>query len=353
MKIIGIYKIISPNGRIYIGQSINIYERLVHHKIRNDERHTKLNRSFNKYGVDNHTFEIIEECEIEELNIKERFWQDYYDVLNKGLNCILTKTSDQSGKLSEATKLKISKARKGKYSGVNCPFYGRTHSEESKLKLRNAHLGEKSHRFGKKDSEETIRRKSIAQSRGKGSSAKKVIDTKTNKTWECLKDAAEELNINYSTLKTWMRGPENKNKTNLKYIMKKTLVSVYGSLRFKMHNHNHYLKDAKLMGTYTTEPIYNLHSLGSFPALKLNGNHSIVMEVYEVDEETLKNLNRLEGYYPGEKSTFYDRIEINTPWGRAFTYIYVNELSKDSIVESGDWVAYKNKEKSWFSVTNN
>ena len=71
MKIIGIYKIISPNGRIYIGQSINIYERWVHHKIRNDERHTKLNRSFNKYGVDNHTFEIIEECEFEQLNIRK------------------------------------------------------------------------------------------------------------------------------------------------------------------------------------------------------------------------------------------------------------------------------------------
>ena len=82
------------------------------------------------------------------------------------------------------------------------------------------------------------------------------------------------------------------------------------------------------------------------------GSDAVVVGV-EVDEETLKNLNRLEGYYPGEKSTFYDRIEIDTPWGKAFTYIYVNELSKDSIVESGDWVSYKNEEKSWSSVTNN
>jgi len=61
----------------------------------------------------------------------------------------------------------------------------------------------------------------------------------------------------------------------------------------------------------------------------------------------------IEGTTIEEKATFYDRIEINTPWGKAFTYIYVNELSKDSIVESGDWVAYKNEEKSWSSVTNN
>ena len=134
---------------------------------------------------------------------------------------------------------------------------------------------------------------------------------------------------------------------------KKYLVSVYGSLRREMGNHNYYLSNSEYKGTFTTEPEYTLHSLSAYPGLKLNGNHSVVMEVYEVDEKTLKNLNGLEGYYPNEKATFYDRIEINTPWGKAFTYIYVNELSKDSIVESGDWVKYKNEEKSWSSVINN
>ena len=135
--------------------------------------------------------------------------------------------------------------------------------------------------------------------------------------------------------------------------MKKYLVAVYGSLRKKQSNYEYHLSNSTYKGTFTTEPEYTMYSLSYYPALKLNGNHSIVMEVYEVDEETLKNLNRLEGYCPGEKSTFYDRIEIDTPWGKAFTYIYVNELSKDSIVESGDWVAYKNEQKSWSSVTNN
>ena len=134
--------------------------------------------------------------------------------------------------------------------------------------------------------------------------------------------------------------------------MKKYLVSVYGSLRKKQSNYEYHLSNSTYKGTFTTEPEYTMHSLSYYPALKQNGNHSIVMEVYEVDEKTLENLNRLEGYYPGEKSTFYDRIEIDTPWGKAFTYIYVNELSKDSIVESGDWVTYKN-DKSWSSVTNN
>ena len=135
--------------------------------------------------------------------------------------------------------------------------------------------------------------------------------------------------------------------------MKKYLVGVYGSLRKSMSNYQYYLSSSEYKGTFSTEPEYTLHSLSYYPGLKLDGNTSIVMEVYEVDEETLKNLNRLEGYRPGETSTFYDRIKINTPWGKAFTYIYVNELSKDSIVESGDWCEFKNKEKSWSSVTSN
>lgn len=135
--------------------------------------------------------------------------------------------------------------------------------------------------------------------------------------------------------------------------MKKYLVAVYGSLRKKQSNYEYYLSSSVYKGTFTTEPEYTLHSLTYYPGLKLNGNTSVVMEVYEVDESTLETLNRLEGYRPGEQSTFYDRIEINTPWGKAFTYIYVNELSKDSIVESGDWVAYKKLEKSWFSATSN
>lgn len=135
--------------------------------------------------------------------------------------------------------------------------------------------------------------------------------------------------------------------------MKKHLVSVYGSLRSGMGNNHYYLSESEYKGTFPTEPEYTLHSLSTYPGLKLNGNTSVVMEVYEVDEETLKNLNRLEGYYPGEKSTFYDRIEIDTPWGKAFTYIYVGELSKNSIVESGDWVKFKTEEKSWSSIINN
>jgi group I intron endonuclease len=110
-KITGIYKIVSPSNKIYIGQSIDIEKRWVEHKrfpLKN-----KLTDSFKKHGFENHTFEVIEECEVDLLNERERYWQDFYDVLSlNGLNLRLTKTDDKSGFVSQETKDKISEYRK-------------------------------------------------------------------------------------------------------------------------------------------------------------------------------------------------------------------------------------------------
>ena len=84
MKTSGIYKITSPSNRIYIGQSSNVKERFKAYKqLQKRKFLTKLYRSFLKYGIENHKFEIIEECLPELLNERERFWQDYYNVNSK------------------------------------------------------------------------------------------------------------------------------------------------------------------------------------------------------------------------------------------------------------------------------
>ena len=87
---IGIYKITSPNNRIYIGQSVDIKRRFKEYKRSFAKGQVLLNRSFKKYGVEKHIFEIICECEVSELNNKERFYQLLYSSIGKnGLNCIL------------------------------------------------------------------------------------------------------------------------------------------------------------------------------------------------------------------------------------------------------------------------
>lgn len=134
---------------------------------------------------------------------------------------------------------------------------------------------------------------------------------------------------------------------------KKNLVAVYGSLRQGLSNHQYHLGQATYLGTFNTEPVYNLHSLGGFPGLKENGNTSVVMEVYEVNEVEAHSIDRLEGYTPGETPYFYDKKDINTPWGIASVYTYVKELPKSSIVESGDWKEFKKNVLNYHSVRNN
>ena len=75
MKICGIYKITSPSGRIYIGQSIDIQKRWNQYKYNSCKSQTKLYNSLKKYGWENHKFEIIEECSKEELSNREKFWE--------------------------------------------------------------------------------------------------------------------------------------------------------------------------------------------------------------------------------------------------------------------------------------
>lgn len=71
--ICGIYKITNlVNGKVYIGQSQDIYVRWYEHKRASKKRaEYALYTAFNKYGFDNFSFEILEECPLEELDEKE------------------------------------------------------------------------------------------------------------------------------------------------------------------------------------------------------------------------------------------------------------------------------------------
>lgn len=130
---IGIYKITSPSGKIYIGQSIDIKNRFIKYKCLDCKKQIRLYRSLVKYGIDNHLFEIVLECSTDELNDKERYYQDLYHCIGKdGLNCILTKSNDKNGERSTDTKLKISNTLKG-----------HKHSEETKLKISITNTGKK------------------------------------------------------------------------------------------------------------------------------------------------------------------------------------------------------------------
>lgn len=82
----GIYKITNLiNGKIYIGQSINIERRFLEHYRKNG---SLIDKDIQKIGKDFFTFEIIEECLPSELNDKEIYWIKYYNsIVPNGYNC--------------------------------------------------------------------------------------------------------------------------------------------------------------------------------------------------------------------------------------------------------------------------
>ena len=151
----GIYKITSPSGKVYIGQSINIEKRWTHYRFVDCVDQPKLYNSFLKYGVNNHEFVILEECDIGLLTERERYWQEYHDVIKNGLNCKYVSVNDKTGHLSEETKEKISKKLKGRKSRKNY-----RHSEETKIKTGMANKGKPTIGFTKKHSEESKRKMS-------------------------------------------------------------------------------------------------------------------------------------------------------------------------------------------------
>lgn len=58
----GIYRIVSPSGRVYVGQTRQSFgERFRHYRALHCERQHKLHSSLLKYGVAAHAFEILED----------------------------------------------------------------------------------------------------------------------------------------------------------------------------------------------------------------------------------------------------------------------------------------------------
>lgn len=127
--ICGIYKIENiVNGKVYIGQSVNIYNRWQNHKTKlklNKHYNTYLQNAWNKYGENNFNFEIVEICDESALSDKEIYYIDYFDSFKNGYN--LTTGGEGMGGYKHTedfcNRMSI------RFAGENNPMFGRIGSE--------------------------------------------------------------------------------------------------------------------------------------------------------------------------------------------------------------------------------
>jgi group I intron endonuclease len=134
-QIIGIY-CIRRNDKFYVGQSTDILSRFSQHKnsLKLGNHHSrKLQNAYHKYGLDELSFEIIEECLESELTEKEQYWCDTLDAANLGYNIAKFVDSPMRGrKCSEETKKNMSIAQLNRFKANPIkPF-----SDEKRNKMR-------------------------------------------------------------------------------------------------------------------------------------------------------------------------------------------------------------------------
>lgn len=128
-KLCGIYKITNViTNDIYVGKSLDINNRFKKHisDFKNNKNKNKyIQDDYNKYGLNNFKFEIIELCNSNELLTKERFWIKKIGTYNIYF-------SNKVRHLTEEHKQNLSKAKKGKPS----PRKGVLLSESHKRNLK-------------------------------------------------------------------------------------------------------------------------------------------------------------------------------------------------------------------------
>jgi group I intron endonuclease len=150
----GVYILVNlVNGHNYVGSSVNLAGRMLNYLnnafLKNQKNsNMPIVKALLKYGQDNFAVLIVEYTDIKILTVRETYFISkflpYYNVLNTGYSSLGYKHTEATKQMlsdlaknrvhSEDTKTLISRALVGK----NNPFYNKTHSTKSKLRMSEA-----------------------------------------------------------------------------------------------------------------------------------------------------------------------------------------------------------------------
>ncbi|WP_279401691.1 gamma-glutamylcyclotransferase [Piscibacillus salipiscarius] len=118
------------------------------------------------------------------------------------------------------------------------------------------------------------------------------------------------------------------------------LVFVYGTLRRYERNH-HLLEDAKLVSQQAWTKGRLIDTGYDYPAMLLDNDDHVYGELYEVDHDVLKQIDKLEGYQGISETDHYQRTEqlVLSDLGefKALLYYYPKEVQNTEEIPFGDW----------------
>jgi len=172
-----IYKVVNKiNGKYYIGKTIQLLLKRKQQHIntaKNKTYNSIFHNAIRKYGGNNFNWKTIKECKsLKEMDNLEIYYINKYYSKKNCYNMVIDGSSGMRGrKHSKKTKIKMSKAHKGKklkpftedhkrkigepQKGKLNHMYGKKHTEQHKKKISETMLGNNNHFFGKKHTEET------------------------------------------------------------------------------------------------------------------------------------------------------------------------------------------------------
>lgn len=151
--------------------------------------------------------------------------------------------------------------------------------------------------------------------------------------------------------KTRAERKKEKNELKRKLRMeKKVLIGLYDDYRNEGSlNYSLIRSSCKLIGTFSTEPIYEMIDIddGDSCIVNTDGNYSIKVEVWEVSESYVDKIEQAYNYYSifEEYPQDYKKENVTTPFGKVVMY-FANELKPEKkIVVCGDWIEHLNYKK--------
>lgn len=207
MGVAGIYKILSPSGKIYIGQTRNLKRRVYAYSRKACLPKTKIYSSLVKYGFDSHEMKMIHELPKDVSQLVLDVYEDFYIKQFSECGFTILNMKDGGGGnngLNEESRRKIGDSNKGREKSK---FF----TEQMKKRM----IGKK-YALGYRHTEETKKKIGQRSHRGNHPNAKKVKSQITGIVYDCIADAANAYNIIPTTLVNQLSG-HRRNKTDLRY----------------------------------------------------------------------------------------------------------------------------------------